>query len=281
MRASGTASKRNRDMKADLGHCRSLLFLPASNPRAIEKARGLAADMVVLDLEDAVKPADKDAARAAAVEAAAEGFPGLCAIRINSRAPWHGPDLEAVAASRADYVIVPMTPGPGPVLEAAAATGKPVLAMIETARGVLAAAAVAPETVGLIAGTNDLAADLGLRPGGDRAPLATALQTVLLAARAAGVAAFDGVYNRLDDPDGFAAQCVEGRALGFDGKSLIHPSQVEIANRFFGPTDEEVEAAKRLLAAATGGAERFEGEMIERMHVEQARRLLAKARAEP
>lgn len=266
-------------MKADLRHCRSLLFLPASNPRAVAKARGLAADMVVLDLEDAVKPDDKAAARAAAVEAAAAGFPGLCAIRINARDPWHRPDLEAVAASGADYAIVPMTPGPEPVLEAAAATGKPVLAMIETARGVLAAAAIAPATAGLIAGTNDLAADLGLRPGGDRAALATALQTILLAARAAGVAAFDGVYNRLDDPDGFAAQCAEGRALGFDGKSLIHPGQVDAANRLFGPTGEEVEAARRLLAAATGGAERFEGEMIERMHVEQARRVLAKAKA--
>ena len=266
-------------MKADLSLCRSLLFLPASNPRAVEKARGLAADMVVLDLEDAVRPEDKDRARAAAVEAAAAGFAGLTAIRINSRDPWHAADLEAVAASRADYVIVPMTPGPEPVRKAAAATGKPVLAMIETARGVLAAAAIAPETAGLIAGTNDLAADLGLRPGGDRAPLATALQTILLAARAAGVAAFDGVYNRLDDEAGFAAQCAEGRALGFDGKSLIHPSQVEPANRLFGPSGAEVEAARRLLAAATGGAERFEGEMIERMHVEQARRVLARARA--
>lgn len=266
-------------MTADLKHCRSLLFLPASNPRAIEKARGLAADMVVLDLEDAVKPADKDSARAAAVAAAAEGFPGLCAIRINSREPWHEPDLEAAAASRADYVIVPMTPGPDAPLAAARATGKPVLAMIETARGVLAAAAIAPATAGLIAGTNDLAADLGLRPGGGRAALVTALQTILLAARAAGVAAFDGVYNRLDDPDGFAAQCAEGKSFGFDGKSLIHPSQIETANRLFGPSEAEVESARRLLAAATGGAERFEGEMIERMHVEQARRVLAKARA--
>jgi len=267
-------------MTADLKHCRSLLFLPASNARAIEKARGLAADMVILDLEDAVKPADKEAARASAVEAAAAGFPGLTAIRINSLEPWHRPDLESAAASRADFVVVPMTAGPEAPAEAARATGKPVLAMIETARGVLAAAAIAPATAGLIAGTNDLAADLGLRPGGDRAPLATSLQTILLAARAAGVAAFDGVYNKLDDPEGFAAQCAEGRALGFDGKSLIHPSQVDIANRIFGPGLEEVEAAKRLLAAATGGAERFEGEMIERMHVEQARKVLARARAD-
>jgi (3S)-malyl-CoA thioesterase len=265
-------------MTADLKLCRSLLFLPASNSRAIEKARGLAADLVVLDLEDAVKPGDKDEARAAAIDAAAAGFPGLCAIRINSGEPWHEADLAAVAASRADYVIVPMTPGPEAPRAAARATAKPVLAMIETARGVLNAAAIAPVTAGLIAGTNDLAADLGLRPGGGRAALTTALQTIILAARAAGVAAFDGVYNRLDDADGFAAQCEEGKSFGFDGKSLIHPSQIEPANRLFGPSEAEVEAAKRLLAAATGGAERFEGEMIERMHVEQARRVLAKAR---
>ena len=266
-------------MIVDLRLCRSLLFLPASNPRAVAKARGLAADMIVLDLEDAVKPVDKDMARAAAVEAAGEGFGGLCAIRINSDEPWHSADFEAVASSGADYVIVPMTPGPDSPRLAAHATGKPVLAMIETARGVVNAAAIAPETVGLIAGTNDLAADLGLRPGGDRAALATALQTIVLAARAAGVAAFDGVYNRLDDPEGFAAQCLEGKSYGFDGKSLIHPSQVDIANRLFGPDEGDVEAARRLLAAATGGAERFEGEMIERMHVEQARWVLAKARA--
>lgn len=265
-------------MKTDLRLCRSLLFLPASNPRAVEKARGLDADMVVLDLEDAVKPEDKDEARSAAVAAAVEGFPGLCAIRINSKAPWHISDLTAVASSRADFVIVPMTADPEAPRAAAKATGKPVLAMIETARGVINAAAIAPGTAGLIAGTNDLAADLGLRPGGDRAALATALQTVLLAARAAGVAAFDGVYNRLDDPEGFAAQCGEGKSFGFDGKSLIHPSQIKPANRLFGPSEAEVEAARRLLAAAKGGAERFEGEMIERMHVDQARRVLAKAR---
>jgi citrate lyase subunit beta/citryl-CoA lyase len=265
-------------MTTDLKLCRSLLFLPASNARAIEKARGLGADMVVLDLEDAVKPGDKDRARAAAVEAAAAGFPGRCAIRINSKTPWYEADLAAAAASAADYVIVPMTPGPEAPREAARATGKPVLAMIETARGVLNAAAIALETAGLVAGTNDLAADLGLPPGGGRAALVTALQTILLAARAAGVAAFDGVYNRLDDSEGFEAQCEEGKSFGFDGKSLIHPGQIEAANRLFGPNLAEVEAARRLLAVATGGAERFEGEMVERMHVEQAKWVLAKAR---
>jgi len=257
---------------------RTLLFLPASNPRAIEKARGLGADMVVLDLEDAVKPEDKAAARAAAVEAVEAGFPMPVAIRINSDDRWWAEDVAAAKASAADYVIVPMTRGHDDVAKAREATGKPVLAMVETARGVLAAPAIAEVAEALIAGTNDLAADLGLRPGGARGALATALQSILLAARAAGKAAFDGVCNKLDDPAGLEAECREGRAFGFDGKSLIHPGQIDIANRLFGPSEEEAEAARRLIAAATGGAERHEGEMIERMHVEQARFLLARAR---
>jgi citrate lyase subunit beta/citryl-CoA lyase len=264
-------------MPSPLRLTRTLLFLPASNPRAIEKARGLAADLVVLDLEDAVKPEDKGAARSAAVEAS--GFPMPVAIRINSDERWWGDDVAAVAASGADYVIVPMTRGVDDVMKAREATGKPVLAMVETARGVLAAPAIAEAAEALIAGTNDLAADLGLRPGRARGALATALQSILLAARAAGIAAFDGVYNRLDDPAGLEAECAEGRSFGFDGKSLIHPDQIAIANRVFGPSSEEVEAARRLIEAATGGAERYEGEMIERMHVEQARFTLARARA--
>jgi (3S)-malyl-CoA thioesterase len=262
----------------DLRLCRSLLFLPASNPRAIEKARGLAADLVVLDLEDAVKPDDKEGARRAAVEAVKTPFPGLVAIRINAAEAWWREDVAAVRGSAADFVIVPMTCDPDETRIAGERTGKPVLAMVETALGVVNAAAIARETVGLVAGTNDLAADLGLRPGGPRAALQTALQTILLAARAASVAAFDGVFNRLEDPEGLEAECREGRAFGFDGKSLIHPNQVEIANRVFGPSAEEVEAARRLVAAATGGAERHDGEMIERMHVEHAHFVLAKAR---
>jgi (3S)-malyl-CoA thioesterase len=279
----GAASKQNRAMKPlpNLRLCRSLLFLPASNERAIAKARGLAPDMVVLDLEDAVKPADKDRARAAAVEAARTPFEALVAIRINAAPPWWREDLAAVHASAADFVVVPMTSDADDTRVAGERAGKPVLAMVETAKGVVNAAAIARETVGLIAGTNDLAADLGLRPGGPRAALTTALQTILLAARAAGVAAFDGVFNRLDDAQGFEAECREGRGFGFDGKSLIHPNQVETANRVYGPSAEEVDAARRLIAAATGGAERHEGEMIERMHVEQARFVLAKARSSP
>jgi len=259
--------------------CRTLLFLPASNPRAIEKARTLAADMVVLDLEDAVKPEDKAAARDAAVEAAAAGFgSALTAIRVNAPGALQDQDIAKVRGSRADYLIVPRTAGPDDVARVKAATGKPVLAMVETARGVLSAAAIAAEAGALIAGTNDLAADLGIRPGGGREPLVTALQTILLAARAVRIPAFDGVFNRLDDSEGFAAECAQGRAFGFDGKSLIHPNQIEAANRTYSPSAEELDAARRLVAAATGGAERFEGAMIERMHVEQARFLLAKAR---
>src|SRR4051812_2461633 len=143
---------------ADLRLCRSLLFLPASNPRAIQKARGLAADMVVLDLEDAVKPADKAAAREAAIAAVAEPFPGSAAIRINSKSPWYEEDLAMVAGSAAPFLVYPMTAGPDDIKRVADRTGETVLAMIETAQGVIAAPAIATEAGALIAGTNDLSA---------------------------------------------------------------------------------------------------------------------------
>jgi citrate lyase subunit beta/citryl-CoA lyase len=274
--------KKNREMTnvSDLRLVRTLLFLPASNARAIEKARDLAADMIVLDLEDAVRPEDKERGREAAVAAAQAGFGGRkVAIRANGRAtPWYGEDALAIRDSRADFAILPKADTAREVHDFAYLAEKPVLAMIETARGVLAAEAIAPLTAGLVAGTNDLAADLGIPLGAGRAGLSHSLQRVVLAARAHGVAAFDGVYNRLDDEAGLAEQCLEGRAYGFDGKSLIHPSQIETANRLFGPTDEELDAAARLVAAATGGAERFEGRMIEALHVEQARALIARAR---
>jgi (3S)-malyl-CoA thioesterase len=266
-------------MPTDLRLCRSLLFLPASNARAIDKARGLGADMIFLDLEDAVKPEEKEGARQAAVAAAAQGFGGRpVAIRLNKIGdPWHEADLAAVAASGADFAILPKVQRAEEIEQVAAKAGKPVLAMIETASGVLDAARIAPFTAGLIAGTNDLSADLGLPPDSGRPGLAHSLQAIVLAARAAGVAAFDGVYNRLEDAAGLEAECAEGRAFGYDGKTLIHPNQIEAANRIFGPSLQEVEAARRLIAAATGGAERFEGRMIEAMHVDQARRLIARA----
>jgi (3S)-malyl-CoA thioesterase len=260
--------------------CRSLLFLPASNSRAIEKARTLNADMVILDCEDAVREDEKEQARAQAIAAVGEGFGDrLSAIRINAPAsPFYGPDVVALRASKADFVVLPKAEAAGQVKDTANLTGKPVLAMIETASGVLHANEIAMAADGLIAGTNDLAADLRLPPGASRAGLVTSLQNILIAARARGIAAFDGVYNGLADDEGLGQQCREGREFGFDGKSLIHPSQIDTANRIYGPSDAEVEAAARLIEAARGGAERYEGRMIEAMHIDQAQDVLAKAR---
>lgn len=266
-------------MSIDLFGKRALLFLPASNPRAIAKAQESDADLVILDLEDAVKPDDKDSARQAAVEAVAQDWPMPVAIRINgSGSPWHGPDLVAITHADVDLVVMPRVEDREELTFVRKQSGKAVAAMIETARGVLAAPQVAHDAVGLIAGTNDLSADLRLPRGAGRGPLQMALQSILLAGRAQGIPVFDGVYNQLDDLDGFAAEAAEGRQLGFDGKSLIHPSQIAPCHAAFAPGDEEIARAERLLAAATGGAERFEGEMIERMHVESARRLLARYR---
>jgi (3S)-malyl-CoA thioesterase len=263
---------------ADLRPRRSALFLPASNPRAVAKARGLAADMILLDLEDAVRVEDKEVARAAAIAAVADGFGDReAAIRINPPgSPWHQADLAAVAACRPDFLILPKGESAGEAARIADVAGCPVLVMIETPTGVLAASDIAATTgvAGLIAGTNDLAAGLRLPADAGRAPLMFALQTILLAARAADGLAFDGVFNRLDDPVGLEAECREGRRLGFDGKTLIHPGQIDITNRAFSPSDEEMEEARALIDAATGGAERFRGRMIETLHVDAARRLL-------
>lgn len=265
-------------MNAGLFDKRSLLFLPASNPRAIAKARESDADLVILDLEDAVKPEDKESARAAAVEAVAEEWPMAVAIRINgAKTEWHGHDVVAMMHSKVAMIVVPRAETKEDLSFVRNQTGRPIAAMIETAKGVLAAHAIAHEAAALIAGTNDLSADLRLPRGAGRAPLQMALQSIVLAARAEGIAVFDGVFNRLDDEQGFAAEAAEGRRLGFDGKSLIHPRQIAPCHAAFAPSEEEVERAERLVAAATGGAERFEGEMVETMHVEAARRLLARA----
>lgn len=266
--------------RTDLRLCRSLLFLPASNPRAIEKARTLDADMVVLDLEDAVRDEDKAAARTAAFAAAQEGFGGRpVAIRVNpAGSPHFGEDVVAVRHSAADFIVLAKAESAMQVHDAGRLMAKPMLAMVETPLAVIEAAAIAPVSRGLIAGTNDLAAGLGLPAGEGRPGLVYALQRIVLAARAGGVPAFDGVYNRLEAGEGLERECAEGRAWGFDGKSVIHPSQIETANRLFGPTEAELDAARRLIDAATGGAERHEGGMIEAMHVDQARALIAKAR---
>jgi citrate lyase subunit beta/citryl-CoA lyase len=261
---------------------RTALFLPASNPRAIAKARGLPADMIILDLEDAVRDDAKVSARAAAVEAAAEGFGHrLCAIRVNGiESAEHAADIDAVAGSACDFVVLPKVQTREEAAKVVDSAGKPLLAMIETPIGVLAAAGIAEVSgvSGLIAGANDLRATLGMRVDEGREGLSLSLQMIVLAARAAGIWAIDGVFNALDDAEGLAAECAHGRLLGFDGKSLIHPNQIDIAASAFGASESELAEARTLIAAATGGAERFGGRMIEAMHVEQARALIARNR---
>ena len=268
------------DRGVDLFAVRSLLFLPASNARAIAKAREAGADLVILDLEDAVKPEDKDAARQAAVEAVSTPWPVPVAIRVNGvGTEWHSVDLDAVARSNADLVVVPIAVSAHLVRGIAETASKPTLAMIETAAGVVAANEIASETAGLIAGTNDLRADLRLPLDATREPISTSLQLIVLAARAAGIVVFDGVFNNLEDSDGFSREAEEGRRLGFDGKSLIHPNQIAPCHRAFAPSDSELERAHALIDAFQGGAERFGNEMIERMHVEAAERVLQRAKS--
>lgn len=264
-------------------HARSLLFLPASNARAIEKARGLACDMVILDLEDAVPEARKAEARAALSGAFATGFgERIGAVRVNAvESPHHAADMAALSGVAAEYIVLPKVEAAAQAAAVHRAGGRPVIAMIESPLGVALAREIAatPGVAGLFMGNNDLRHDLRIPMDADRSGLMLAMQTVVLAARLAGCAVFDGVFNRLEDGAGLAAECREGRALGFDGKTLIHPNQIAAANAAFGPTARELDEARALVAAATGGAERHAGAMIEAMHVDQARALLARAQA--
>ncbi len=270
---------------------RSALFLPASNARAIEKARALDADVVILDLEDAVAPDQKATAREAAVAAVRSGGFGHRELVVRANAIGTAEaeaDLAALAGSGAAAVLLPKVDDPQALHRARALLGKgPALwAMIETPRAILdlpviVAAAAATGLAALIAGTNDLAKELRCRPGPDRAPLVPVLVQIVVAARAAGLVALDGVSNVLDDPAAVEAECRQGRALGYDGKTLIHPSQVAPANAVFGPDEEEVRWARAVARAFDGaeaedkGAIRVEGKMVERLHLEEARRTLA------
>lgn len=259
---------------------RALLYVPGSNARALEKARGLAADMLIIDLEDAV-PADRKAeARDAMRAAVGAGFPGKrVAVRVNGAgSAEQAADLAALDGLTLDAVVLPKVDTPSD-LDALRPLGLPLLAMIETPAAIYAARDIAadPAVAGLIAGLNDLAHELKLPDGMDRGAMTYAIQAIVLAARAGGVWCFDGVYNAIDDAAGFAAEAAEGRRLGFDGKSLIHPSQVDPCNAAFAPSAREIAAAETLVAAATGGAQRHDGRMIEDMHVAAARALLARA----
>ncbi|MDR9482128.1 MAG: CoA ester lyase [Salibaculum sp.] len=270
---------------------RSALYIPGSKARALDKARELAADVILFDLEDAVAPDEKPAARATLAEELGKGGygPRLRVVRINALdTDWGGEDARAVAAMECDAVLLPKVSSPQDIdAVAALVPNTPVWAMIESPSGILNAAAIAahPALAGFVIGTNDLAKDLGTRSTADRAALWTALQTCVLAARAHDVVVLDGVYNAFKDDEGLRAECEQGRDFGMDGKTLIHPAQLEIANAVFAPTEAEIETARRQIAAydaaiAEGQAVAVvDGKIVENLHVETARATLAKAEA--
>ncbi len=274
-------------MTKDLRPRRSVLYLPANRESAVAKARTLATDCVILDLEDAVAPDAKDAARAAAVAAAqAGGWGGReLLLRVNSLAtPWSVDDFAAARRGGFDGVVVPKVDSAAEAAAAvAAAGGVPVWAMIETPRAVIEAPAIAatPGVVALVAGMADLAKDLRTKPDLARTPLLYSLSAIVVAARAAGVLAFDGVFTAIHDADGFEAEARQGLMLGFDGKTLVHPSQVDPCNTVFSPSPGEIAEARGLLAAwdaavAEGkGITTFNGKMVEVLHVAEAKRVLA------
>ncbi|KQO05634.1 citrate lyase subunit beta/citryl-CoA lyase [Sphingomonas sp. PP-CE-3A-406] len=274
-------------------HRRSALYMPASNARAIAKARTLACDVVILDLEDAVAPDEKAAARDRVVEAVREGGFGTreLVVRVNGLdTPWYADDIAAIHGSGIDAVLVPKVSSVSDLTRVRALLGEdgpPVWAMIETCAAILAlpslsAAAAETQLTALIVGTNDLAKEMRCRLGADRMPLIPALTATIMAARAAGIVALDGVCNALDDPTRFAAECIQGATLGFDGKTLIHPSQIDAANAGFGPSEEELAWARTIVTAfakpenADKGAIRLDGQMVERLHLAEAEATLAR-----
>ncbi|MCD2174813.1 HpcH/HpaI aldolase/citrate lyase family protein [Rhizobium sp. C4] len=272
---------------------RSMLCLPASNAKALAKLAILECDATIYDLEDAVAPEMKAAARDALIGHFAAGAkPGVeHVIRINALStPWGEADLEAVARCRPDAVLVPKVENVSDLaavaarLDQAGLTETRLMAMIETPKGVLNAAVIAeahaPRLAALIVGLNDLRKETKVPRGPDRHLLVPWLMQVVLAARAYGVAPIDSVSNDFRDLVAFETECAEGRAMGFDGKMLIHPAQIEPANRRFGPSEDEIAAARRIVAAfdapeaAGQGAINIDGEMVERLHLEEARKLL-------
>jgi len=268
--------------------------MPGSNARVLDKARALPADVLILDLEDAVHPGAKAEARRLVRGELGRGGYGAreLVVRVNGvRTPWGADDLEMAAASGADAVLVPKVESAEALREAAdrlAAAGAPpqqaLWAMIETPGGVLAAAeiaAAAPRLRCLVAGTSDLVKDLRARHTPLRLEVLVSLSLVVLAARARGLAALDGVHLDLADDAGFEASCRQGVDLGFDGKTLIHPRTIEAANRIFGPSPEAVARARRVIDAHEAALSRgegvavVEGRLVEALHVEEAERTVA------
>jgi citrate lyase subunit beta/citryl-CoA lyase len=247
----------------------------------LEKARDLPCDVVVLDLEDSVAPEAKESARAT-VCAAVRNYSGReVVVRINPLASSHGPaDLEAVRAAGPDAVLLPKVESAGDI--AAIKGALPLWAMIETPRGVLNVAAIAASGVACLAlGTNDLVKAMHGQSLPDRRNLWAALSQTVIAGRAHGLSVIDGTYNEIGDEAGFAESCVQGRAFGFDGKTLIHPGQIETCNRIFAPSQDEIAQARRILEAFAQnpgkGAIALDGRMVERLHADEATRTLALA----
>lgn len=268
---------------------RSVLYIPGSNLRALDKARTLPADAIIFDLEDAVAPAEKPAARDTLRGALADDYGGRARIvRINGLDTEWGRDDAAAFASGAEAVLIPKVNSPADLDAVAALTGDtPLWAMMETAAGMLNAAAIAahPRLQGMVMGTNDLAKELNTRPRPDRLGMQAGLGLCLLAAKAHGLVIVDGVFNAFKDEDGLRAECDQGRDMGFDGKTLIHPAQLEIANTAFAPTEAEIDLSRRQIEAydaaiAEGRAVAVvDGRIVENLHVETARKTLARAQA--
>jgi citrate lyase subunit beta/citryl-CoA lyase len=277
---------------SDFTPLRSVLYMPSSNERALEKAKTIACDGLILDLEDAVAPDAKPAARDAAAAAAASGAYDRRAvtIRVNGiGTQWHDDDIVAASQAGPAAIVVPKVESAEEVARLVAAmekAGAPdhtrLWAMVETPVAILDALAIARSSERLgafVLGTNDLVKELYAEHVPGRAPILPSLHTALLAGRAAGIAVLDGVYNDVTDTEGFLAECEQGRRMGFDGKTLIHPGQVEGANRAFAPTEQAVEEARGLVAAwedgQGAGVVTYNGRMVENLHVESARRTLS------
>lgn len=276
--------------------CRSVLYIPGSNERALEKARGLDCDAIIFDLEDAVAAEEKANARALLARVLAEADYGgrMRIVRVNGLdTAWGRDDLLAFAAAigagvEVDAILVPKVSSPADLDAVAALVPEVALwAMMETAAGMLNAAAIAahPRLRGMVMGTNDLARELGSRFRADRLPMQAGLGLCLLAAKAAGRIIVDGVYNAFRDDEGLGAECAQGRDMGFDGKTLIHPAQLAVANAAFAPSEAEIELSRRQIAAfeearaAGQGVAVVDGRIVENLHVVTARAILARAEA--
>lgn len=276
---------------------RSVLYIPGSKARALEKARSLPTDAIIFDLEDAVAIDEKARARVLLAETLADVDYATRAklVRINAlSSQWGAEDLEVIASARPEAIVLPKVDEAAQIealarlLDQRAETADTrIWAMMESPAGVLNAAAIAraPRMAGFIMGTNDLAKDMGCRFRPDRLPLLAALQLPLMAAKAAGIVAVDGVYNAFKDDYGLRAECEQGRDMGFDGKTLIHPAQLAIANAVFAPSEAEIALAARQIEAYDAATARGEGvavldgKIVENLHIVTAKQILAKAEA--